>query len=300
MKRNFFLLLLALSVLPAGAASSHLVGQWTFSGANPFEAKIGADAVEGVGRNPLVKTSTTNTLYAVTDPAVLGDRTGVLAVPIGSGILIPVPEGLTTTYCLSFDFFVPEYKQWISLFSLDQNNNSDGYLFVRNGTDIGLSQYNAEEQLLEVVNGGEVQFTTGLEVGATGTVVRVDGGSIRSPVDLRIALSTASRFEVSIPETAPTNAPVQFSTITRANGGVTGTIVVNVPENRSRTPGNLPILSCAGGIPDGFVELGTVPNPERTERLFFGYDGTDAETGTLRTGVWYRSRPILPLMILVR
>ena len=70
--------------------------------------------------------------------------------------------------------------------------------------------------------------------------------------------------------------------------------------NRSRTPGNLPILSCAGGIPDGFVELGTVPNPERTERLFFGYDGTDAETGTLRTGVWYRSRPILPSLIFVR
>ena len=67
-----------------------------------------------------------------------------------------------------------------------------------------------------------------------------------------------------------------------------------------RPPGNLPILSCPDGIPDGLVELGSVPHPERTERLFFGYDGTDAETGTLRTGVWYRSRPILPLMLLVR
>ncbi len=159
---------------------------------------------------------------------------------------------------------------------------------------------NGPRPLLEVVNGGEVQFTTGLEVGATGTVVRVDGGSIRSPVPLRIALSTATRLDVSIPETAPTAAPVQFSTITRANNSVTGTVVVNVPENRSKTPGNLPILSCPDGIPDGLVELGSVPHPERTERLFFGYDGTDAETGTLRTGVWYRSRPILPTMILVK
>lgn len=130
MKRNFFLLLLALSVLPAGAASSHLVGQWTFSGANPLEAKIGADAVEGVGRNPLVKTSTTNTLYAVTDPAVLGDRTGVLAVPIGSGVLIPVPEGLTTTYCLAFDFYPPASLNWYSLFTLDQDNSIDAFFWI--------------------------------------------------------------------------------------------------------------------------------------------------------------------------
>ena len=173
----------------------------------------------------------------------------------------------------------------------------DAARWVANGT---IQIVNAEEQLLEVVNGGEVQFTTGLEVGATGTVVRVDGGSIRSPVPLRIALSTASRFDVSIPETAPTNAPLQFSTVVRANANVTGTVVVNVPENRSKTPGNLPILSCPDGIPDGIVELGSVPHPERSERLFFGYDGTDAETGVLRTGVWYRSRPILPMMILMR
>lgn len=173
----------------------------------------------------------------------------------------------------------------------------DAARWVANGT---IQIVNAEGQLLEVVNGGEVQFTTGLEIGATGTVVRVDGGSIRSPVALRIALSTATRLDVSIPETAPTAAPVQFSTITRANGVVDGTIVVNVPESRCRTPGKFPIFSCAGGIPDGFVEFGSVPRPERDERLFFGYDGTDAETGTLRTGVWYRSRPNLPTMILVK
>lgn len=59
-------------------------------------------------------------------------------------------------------------------------------------------------------------------------------------------------------------------------------------------------LACAGGIPDGLVELGSVPYPERRERLFFGFDGTSAETGTLRTGVWYRSNPVLPTLIFVR
>ena len=43
-----------------------------------------------------------------------------------------------------------------------------------------------------------------------------------------------------------------------------------------------------------------MPYPERSERLFFGYDGTSAETGTLRTGVWYRSNPVLPTIIVVR
>ena len=93
---------------------------------------------------------------------------------------------------------------------------------------------------------------------------------------------------------------MQFSTVTRANNGVAGTVVVNVPENRSKTSGNLPILHCPDGIPDGLVELGTVPRPERTERLFFGYDGTDKETGTLRTGVWYHANPFQPTVILVR
>ena len=181
----------------------------------------------------------------------------------------------------------------------DMTIRIDAGRWIANGA-IEMINGNGPRPLLEVVNGGEVQLTTGLAVGATGTVVRVDGGSIRSPVELRIALSTASRLDVSIPETAPSAAPVQFSTITRANGNVTGTVVVNVPENRSKTPGNLPILSCPDGIPDGLVQLGSVPHPERSERLFFGYDGTDEETGTLRTGVWYRARPILPTLILFR
>lgn len=62
----------------------------------------------------------------------------------------------------------------------------------------------------------------------------------------------------------------------------------------------LPILSVADGIPDGLVELGSVPHPERGEFLFFGYDGTSAETGTLRTGVWYHANPFQPTVILVR
>ena len=102
---------------------------------------------------------------------------------------------------------------------------------------------------------------------------------------------------MAVPETPPSDVLVRFATLTR-NGAAS--VTVNIVENRSRTPGNVPVLLVDGGIPDGFVELGAVPHPERTERLFFGYDGTDAETGALRTGVWYRSRPILPTMILVK
>ena len=82
--------------------------------------------------------------------------------------------------------------------------------------------------------------------------------------------------------------------------GASYAFAVNIIENRSKAPGIVPVLACSGGIPDGLVELGSVPYPERSERLFFGYDGTAAETGTLRTGVWYRSNPVLPTIILIR
>ncbi len=158
------LLLLAL----AAPASAELVGLWTFARSNALEAKVGTDAIEGTGRNPVATSATTNALYAVTDAAVLGDRTGVLAVPKGSGILIPVPDGLTGTYCLTFDFFIPEYKQWVSLFSLDQRNNSDGFLFVRNGTDIGKGGYDTVGTV-DTVIGAWHQLVISMDAG-TGTL----------------------------------------------------------------------------------------------------------------------------------
>ena len=146
-------------------ASASLVGHWTFSRDNPLEAKVGSDALEGSGRSPVSTSATTNALYAVTDPAVLADRIGVLANPKGAGVLLPVPSGLSDTWCLSFDFYVPDYYQWFSFFSLDPNNNSDGYLFLRNGTDIGRSQY----QTLSNLVGGWHQLVVSME-GGTGYV----------------------------------------------------------------------------------------------------------------------------------
>ena len=124
-----------------GGAAASLVGHWTFSRDNPLEAKVGQDALEGTGRSPVATSATTNALYGIGDAAVLGDRVGVLAIPKGAGALLPVPEGVVDTWCLSFDFYVPQYFQWFSFFSLTQSNNQDGWLFLRNGTDIGLSTY---------------------------------------------------------------------------------------------------------------------------------------------------------------
>jgi len=146
-------------------ANASLVGHWTFSRDDPLEAKVGSDALEGSGRNPVATSAATNALYAVTDASVLGDRVGVLASPKGAGLLLPVPAGLTDTWCLSFDFYVPDYYSWFSFFSLDPNNNSDGYLFLKNGTDIGRGQY----QTLSNLIGGWHQLVISMD-GGTGFV----------------------------------------------------------------------------------------------------------------------------------
>ena len=138
MKRIFLPLFLLAFAAPAGA---ELVGLWTFSGANPLAATVGADALEGSGKSPVATSATTNALYAVTDPAVLGVRTGVLAAPTGSGILVPVPEGLSDTWCLVFDFFPPGEAPWHSLFTLDPDNATDGSFFLKDGNKIGRKNY---------------------------------------------------------------------------------------------------------------------------------------------------------------
>ena len=149
--------------------SASLVGHWTFSRANPLEAKVGGDALEGTGRSPVATSATTNALYAVTDEAVLGDRVGVLALPKGAGALLPVPSGLSDTWCFSFDFYVPDYFSWFSFFSLKQDNDEDGYLFLRSGTDIGRGQY----QTLSSLVGGWHQLAISMDGGSG--YVWVDG-----------------------------------------------------------------------------------------------------------------------------
>ena len=161
---------------------------------------------------------------------------------------------------------------------------------------IDLSDPHGTNARLEIVNGGVVETFAEFAFGATNSVLFVDGGAFRSRGALRIANNPA-RIDVAVPETPSAEAPVSVATLA---GSGYNPFVVNVVENRSQTPGDLPILSCAGGIPNGLVELGSVPHPDRGELLFFGYDGTSAETGALRTGVWYHSRPILPTVILVR
>ena len=173
----------------------------------------------------------------------------------------------------------------------------DGARWVANGR-IDMADARVANPRLEVANGGRVEFNDLLWLGSTNAVIALDGGRIRGASALQLYADVPGlRIDVAVPETPPSDVLVRFASLTR-NGAAS--VTVNVVENRSRTPGNVPVLLVDGGIPDGFVELGAVPHPERTERLFFGYDGTDAETGTLRTGVWYRSRPILPTIIMVK
>ena len=78
----------------ASTAFADLVGLYTFDGSNPLEAVIGSPAKEGVssGNNQAATlTDTMSTLSLVLDSAVLGDRTGVIAVPSRSTLAIPNP-----------------------------------------------------------------------------------------------------------------------------------------------------------------------------------------------------------------
>jgi len=124
------------------AACADLVGLYTFDGANPLEAVIGSPAKEGVatGNNQVATlTDTMSTLSMVSDTAVLGDRTGVIAVPSRSTLAVPNP-GLQKNWTIVFSFYVPENATWRCFFQFGSSgNSSDGSLFIRSNTDIGAS-----------------------------------------------------------------------------------------------------------------------------------------------------------------
>ena len=131
--------LLAILALPAARAD--LVAQYTFARGNPLEAKVGADAKESSGQ--ISYSDTAANIAAVTDEAVLGDRTGVVSVPKGSGLSIKVPDSFDVkNWCMVLHFYAPtsDSSHWRTFWSVSQNNTGDGAIFMR-GTEIGQQSY---------------------------------------------------------------------------------------------------------------------------------------------------------------
>ena len=128
----------ALLLLLAAPASAGLVGLYTFDGANPLEAVIGSPAKEGVAakNTAATLTDTMSTLSTVTDAAVLGGRTGVIAVPSYSTLAVPNP-GLQKDWTIAFWFYAPANADWRCFFQFSGPNTGDGALFVRGNVEIG-------------------------------------------------------------------------------------------------------------------------------------------------------------------
>ena len=123
-----------------------LVGLYAFDRTNPFEAVIGSPAKEGTAGNKNTAITLSDTITAlsmVTDPAVLGDRTGVIAVPSYSALAIPNP-GLQKNWTITFWFYAPETADYHCFFQFGSaGNNGDGSLFINRGTQIGCGGYTA-------------------------------------------------------------------------------------------------------------------------------------------------------------
>jgi hypothetical protein len=121
-----------------------LVGLYAFDRTNPFEAVIGSPAKEGTAGNKNTAITLSDTITAlsmVTDPAVLGDRTGVIAVPSYSALAIPNP-GLQRNWTITFWFYAPESVKYHCFFQFSApGNNDDGSLFINNGERIGRGEY---------------------------------------------------------------------------------------------------------------------------------------------------------------
>ena len=140
MKR--FLALCALCAL-ASSAPADLVGFYTFDRANPLEATIGSPAKEGVttGNNQQpVLSDTISTISLVSDAAVLGTRTGVVAVPVRSALAVPNP-GLAKDWTIVLPFYCPGNENWRCFFKFDPGADKDGSLFIKNNADIGAQSY---------------------------------------------------------------------------------------------------------------------------------------------------------------
>ena len=139
MKRILPCLLL---LLAAGAVRAGLVSQFTFARDNLLEAKVGANAKEVNGRNSATLSDAAANLERVEDAAVLGDRTGVVAVPSSTGIAVPNP-GLAGTWTMVLHYYAPASANWRCFFTRSQNNTADGSLFIRSNTQAGQGGYTA-------------------------------------------------------------------------------------------------------------------------------------------------------------
>ena len=130
----------ALLLFAALSVRADLVAQYTFARENLLEAKVGTDAKEATGKNPVALADAASNLTRVEDTAVLGDRTGVVSIPVGAGLAVPVPAG-TGDWALLLSYYAPTEASWRCFFTRSQNNTSDGSLFVRGNTEVGQGGY---------------------------------------------------------------------------------------------------------------------------------------------------------------
>lgn len=131
-----------LLLLLAAAARADLVAQFTFARDDLLEAKVGANAKEVNGRNSATLSDAVENLTRVEDAAVLGDRTGVVAVPSSTGIAVPNP-GLEKTWTMVLHYYAPASANWRCFFTRSMNNTGDGSLFIRSNTQAGQGGYTA-------------------------------------------------------------------------------------------------------------------------------------------------------------
>ena len=140
MKKTPLALLCLALALPVRA---DLVGLYAFDGANPLDAVIGVPAYEGVipaNSKPPALSDTLQTISLVTDPDVLGTRTGVVSVPSKSTLAIPNP-GLLKDWTIVLPFYCPDNANWRCFLQLDQSNGGDGALFIKSNSQIGCGGY---------------------------------------------------------------------------------------------------------------------------------------------------------------
>jgi hypothetical protein len=106
-------------------------------GINLLKASVGQDAIVKTGKNPVVDVAGTGELYATNGPR-RADGTGAVAIPKGQ--FLAIPHGLARspgqTWFMRMRVFMPR-EEMHAVFSFEQDNNSDAFLFQKNKASAG-------------------------------------------------------------------------------------------------------------------------------------------------------------------
>ena len=109
-------------------------------GINLLKASVGQNAIVKTGKNPVVDVAGTGELYATNGPR-RADGTGAVAIPKGQ--FLAIPHGLARssgqTWFMRMRVFMPR-EEMHAVFSFEQDNNSDAFLFQKNKASAGGSR----------------------------------------------------------------------------------------------------------------------------------------------------------------